>query len=47
MARLWQFSAQTNVCAAGDMDGQQIWKQIVEATLELLRAVRRDNEPVN
>ena len=33
--------------AAGDMDGQQTWKRIVEATLELLRVERRDGEPAN
>jgi hypothetical protein len=33
--------------AAGDMDSQQTWKRIVEATLELLRVERRDGEPVN
>lgn len=33
--------------AAGDVDGQRLWKRIVEATLELLRVERRDDETVN
>ena len=33
--------------ASGDIDGQAIWKRIVEAILELLRSEPHDGEPVN
>ena len=33
--------------ASGDVDGQAIWKQIVEAILELLRREPADGEHVN
>lgn len=33
--------------ASGDVDGQAIWKRIVDAIVELLRSERRDGEGVN
>jgi hypothetical protein len=33
--------------AAGDMEGRAIWRQIVEAILELLRGAPREGEHVN
>jgi hypothetical protein len=33
--------------AAGDIDGQAIWKRIVAAVLELLRDKPRDGEAMN
>ncbi len=33
--------------ASGDMDGQAVWKRIVEAILELLRREPEDGERIN
>ena len=33
--------------AAGDVEGQQIWKKIVDAVLELLRTKLEEGEHVN
>jgi hypothetical protein len=33
--------------ASGDMDGQAVWKRIVEAILELLRNAPNEGESVN
>ena len=33
--------------AAGDMDGQAVWKNITLAIVELQRGERRPDEPVN
>jgi hypothetical protein len=33
--------------AAGDIEGQRIWKSIVEAVVELVRDKREDGEHVN
>ena len=33
--------------ASGDVDGQAIWKDIVESILELLRSEPRDGEAIN
>jgi hypothetical protein len=33
--------------AAGDKEGQVVWKAIVEAVLELLRAAPKEDERVN
>ncbi len=33
--------------ASGDVDGQAVWKRIVEAILELLRREPQDGESIN
>jgi hypothetical protein len=48
MLRSSPLSVRTSVClAAGDVEGQAIWKRIVEAILELLRDTPTNGERVN